>query len=89
MVAAVAARAGLRDSAQSILRSASSDEMLLPAAYVEVLLGDEDAALTLLEKQARRVGPGELAWHPWFASLRTRPRFQAIVTSHPSTSPAR
>jgi len=89
LVAAVAARAGLSDSALAIARrvrdslpaGAPSSAVDYGEAYVHALLGHDDQAITLLESYLR-ANPalrGQVRQSPWFATLRTTPRFQAIT----------
>ena len=88
-VAAVLARSGLADSARAVLqatqrvvRAAGQEEdLLVNEAYVLTMLGDQDAALDLLERASRAAPsfPPEIARIPWFRSLRANPRFQRLT----------
>jgi hypothetical protein len=82
MVAAVLARAGLRDSARSVVAHAPGepDEVrpaLTSEAYVHVLLGEPKEAIKLLTQlvsgapQLRSV----VFKSPWFEDLRHDPEF--------------
>ena len=90
-VAAVLARSGMRDSARHVLNAArelirgagQEDDFLLNEAQVYAALGDQSAALDLLE-HAVRTSPAltaQIARMPWFASLRANPRFQKLVAA--------
>lgn len=89
MVGAIAARAGLRDSALAIVRIAraatpsqiSADNADYGEAYIRVLLRQNDAALPLLE---RYIGNnpafrGQTRESPWFAPLKTDARFERMT----------
>ncbi|MEO7363479.1 MAG: serine/threonine-protein kinase [Gemmatimonadaceae bacterium] len=89
LVAAIAARAGLRDSALEIVqRTRTADASKLSAdntdygeAHVRTLLGQPDLALPLIARYlsnnpAYASGVRE---HPWFAALKTDPRFIAMT----------
>ena len=89
LVGGVIARAGLSDSANSVLLSARAGhdidpqgELLLYEARMRVLLGDNDEAIEL-PKQYVAANPGHFArgrnlnW--WWRELRNDPRFQEIV----------
>lgn len=90
LVAAIAARAGLKDSALAIVRQArsaeasriSADNADFGEAHVRALLGQRDAALPLLERYLKNnpAFAGFTREHPWFASLKTDPRFVALTT---------
>jgi serine/threonine-protein kinase len=88
LVAAVAARAGLRDSARSMLDRATVADARHEAAYVALLAGDRDEALRLLEEHVRGGGAIEmgLLHDPWFVPLRDEPRFRALVATARATS---
>jgi len=89
LVAAVAARAGLRDSALAIVsqvrtspRTVAADALIdYGDAHVQALLNRPDEALTLLERylQANPALRGQVRHSPWFASLREHPRFVTIT----------
>ncbi len=92
LVAAVAARAGLRDSAQAIVAATrrgmpSSGVSTTVADYGEAhvlaLLGDSSRALDLLERylQRRPAMRRGVARSPWFKALRTNLRFVAFTTT--------
>ena len=89
LVAAVAARAGLRDSARSMLDRATVADARHEAAYVALLAGDRGEALRLLEEHVRGGGATDmpLLHDPWFAPLREEPRFQALVSTTRATAP--
>ena len=89
LVAAVAARAGMSDSAVAIVArtrathpgSAPSEQLDYGEAYVHALLGHPDQAIPLLEKYLR-TNPalrGQVRHSPWFASLQRDPRFVAMT----------
>jgi len=86
LVAAVAARAGMEDSARAILagmprRSERSPNTSLNAAYARLLLGDEDRALDLLS-DFLEANPGQrdyVAREWWWRPLRDHPRFREMV----------
>lgn len=86
-VAAVLARAGLVDSAKSVLRrgraqaTENDPELDYQEANVRLQLGERDAALQLLESllKARPYERELIAKDWWFESLRDHPRFQALV----------
>ncbi len=90
-LAGVIARAGLPDSARSVLAEARSlitpevdPELSLTSweAYVRILLGEQDAAVSLLERYAA-ANPGHFeagastSW--WWRDLQGHPRFQELV----------
>jgi tetratricopeptide (TPR) repeat protein len=87
--AAVLARSGMADSAravfratQTVLRTAGQEEdLLINEAYVLTMLGEQDAALDLLERASRAAPslPPEIARIPWFRSLRGNPRYQRLT----------
>ncbi len=92
LVAAVAARAGLRDSALAIVArtralmplSATTNVVDYGEAHVRALLGQSDEALRLLERflqhfPAMRRDVGRT---PWFKQLRSDPRFTALTATH-------
>ncbi len=90
LVAAVIARAGLRDSAHHVIeRSRSTVEIdseqaqLAYEAFVRTILGEHDEAIRLLQRYVAanpehsfRVG-GDISW--WWRDLEKRPGFQALV----------
>lgn len=88
-VAAVAAHAGLRDSALAIVSrvrtrtpaSQSTAAADYGEAYVRTLLGQKDAAIALLERylDAFPVQRRRVARLPWFRPLRSDPRFMRIT----------
>ena len=89
LVAAVAARAGMSDSALAIVArvrathpgGAPTEQVDYGEAYVHALLGHVDTAIPLLEKYVR-TNPalrGQVRHSPWFASLRRDPRFVAMT----------
>ncbi len=89
LVAAVAARAGLGDSALAIVqrvRAASGSGPSAAAvdfgeAHVHALLQQPDRAMPLLERYLRENPAlrGQVKSSPWFTSLRGDPRFVAIT----------
>ncbi len=89
MVAAVLARAGMTDSARHILdavRAAAPADprkrsTLSTEAYVQLLLGDRDAAIANLTEYLRAtpMARAQVARNPWFQTLRGDPRFVALV----------
>jgi serine/threonine-protein kinase len=86
MVAAVLARAGMRDSTRAVLARTQRDRGDKPSAdleeaYVRLLLGERDEALQLIAKvlaatPSRRM---RVARSAWFQELRGDPRFEALV----------
>jgi serine/threonine-protein kinase len=87
MVAAVLARAGLRDSARAVVADArksggNMDSSVAAEAYVHVLLDQPDQAIRLLSQllgtnpQLRAI----VARNPWFKELRGDSRFQSLVS---------
>jgi TolB-like protein/tetratricopeptide (TPR) repeat protein len=89
LVAAVAARAGLGDSALAIVQrvraasrtGASAAAVDFGEAHVYALLQQPDRAMPLLERYLRENPAlrGQVRHSPWFASLRADPRFMAIT----------
>ncbi len=90
LVAAVAARAGLTDSAMAIVAHTRAnapanvprDQLDYGEAHVHTLLGRTDLALPLLERYLR-TNPalrGQVRSSPWFTAIRTDPRFLALTT---------
>ena len=93
LVAAVIARAGLRDSAhQVITRSRGTPEvdpehdLVALEAFVRTLLGEQDEAIRLLQRYVAanpehsfRIG-GDIFW--WWWDLQKHPGFQALVQPH-------
>lgn len=90
MIAAIAARAGLADSAKAIMASAyatASDPRQVALAKfgearVQSLLGNEDAALSILEGYLQR-NPSlrkQVRVHPWFALLKNNANFARITS---------
>lgn len=87
-VAAVLARAGLRDSALAVASRARSDveedparEMMYFEAFVRTLAGDEEEAVALIESYLA-ASPGqrkEVASTWWFDSLHDRADFRRLV----------
>lgn len=90
LVAAVIARAGLRDSAHAVsARSRGTPELdpehdlVAMEAFVRTLLGEQDEAIHLLQRYVAanpehsfRVG-GDISW--WWWDLQKHPGFQALV----------
>jgi len=91
-VAAVLARAGLKDSARRVLQRSKAaptldpeGELLSFQAFAYVLLGDKDTALQLLKEQiaanpAHRVGLAR-TYHWWWRDLREDPRFKQLLST--------
>jgi serine/threonine-protein kinase len=91
-VAAVLARAGLKDSARHVLERSKplptldpEGELLSFQAFAYVLLGDKDTALQLLKEQiaadpAHRVGLAR-TYHWWWRDLREDPRFKQLLST--------
>ena len=90
-VAAVAARAGLRDSAMAIITAtraglaagAVNTSADYGEAHVRALLGQNDEAIRLLERYLNSfpIQRRQVARMPWFRSLRADPRFLAMTGS--------
>ena len=93
MTAAILARAGRRDSAESVLRSfertrrgpVDLDAFASDEAYVRLLVGQEDQAIALLKtflhhNWAQR---GYIGRTPWFRSLQSNPTFVAMLKQRP------
>jgi len=90
LVAAIAARAGLPDSARAIVRTVraapesqvASDNTDYGEAYVHTLLGEPERALALLEKFVRNNPAllGQVRESPWFAKLKSNAKFIALTT---------
>jgi serine/threonine-protein kinase len=91
LVAAVAARTGLADSARAIMervRSEAAAPMAGPGldlnqAYVHTLLGETTSALDHIERflAAMPASRGYVRRLPWFDALADQPRFQRLVGS--------
>lgn len=89
LVAAVVARAGLRDSAEAIVRQVrsalpngtSTDQVDYGESHVHTLLGHPDQAIALLERYLRTnpAQRGQVRRSPWFAPLANDPKFLAIT----------
>lgn len=89
LVAAVAARAGLRDSALAIVAHVRANPQTGAAgalidygdAHVQALLNRPDEALVRLERylQENPALRGQVRHSPWFAALHDHPRFVAIT----------
>ncbi len=94
MIAAVIARAGLRDSALSVIRGAARRRDKVGPywrgyeAYIHVLVDDVDRALTLMEEEVKQdpLFRDFAATHPWYAPLRGQPRFEALIRGAPRQS---
>jgi eukaryotic-like serine/threonine-protein kinase len=93
MTAAILARAGRRDSAESVLRSfertrrgpVDLDAFASDEAYVRLLVGQEDQAIALLKtflhhNWAQR---GYIERTSWFRSLQSNPVFVAMLKRRP------
>jgi serine/threonine-protein kinase len=87
-VAAIAARAGMRDSALAIVArvradssGASSPATDYGEAHVRAMLGQTDDALRLLARYLNSfpIQRRQVARMPWFKSLRADPRFVAMT----------
>lgn len=86
LVAAVAARVGMRDSARAILRRLEpgqdpGDSYRRNTAYAHLLLEDEAETLDLLARHLE-ANPGKrdyIAAEWWWRPLRDHPRFQELV----------
>jgi serine/threonine-protein kinase len=86
MVAAVLARAGLRDSARSVVSQAPAAADQIRAAgtadaYVHVLLGEKREAITVLDRlvsESPQVRP-VVRRSPWFRDIHTEPEFRRLV----------
>lgn len=98
-VAAVAARAGLRDSALAIVARAyatrgvmraDSTSAAIAEAWIRLLTGDHSAALDVLDSLVSADGGQRerYATHPWFATLRGNARFERIVNGPSGLSPS-
>lgn len=93
LVAAVAARAGLADSARAIVAAvrrapaaeAPPELVDYGEAHVETLLGGRDRAVSLLERYlaANPALRGQVRATPWFAPLRGTPRFDELTGALP------
>lgn len=89
LVAAVAARAGLPDSARAIIAQVRSAPASAPAllqndygeAYVQMLLGNHDSAIALLDRyvRARPSARSVVRSSPWFTPLREDARFTELL----------
>ena len=93
MVAAVIARAGLRDSAHLVIERSRGTPELDPEhdlvameAFVRTLLGEQDEAIRLLQRYVAanpehsfRIG-GDVFW--WWWDLQKHPGFQALARPH-------
>jgi serine/threonine-protein kinase len=93
LVAAIIARAGLRDSAHAVIaRSRGTPELdpehdlVAMEAFVRTLLGEQDEAIRLLQRYVAanpehsfRIG-GDIFW--WWWDLQKHPGFQALVRPH-------
>jgi serine/threonine-protein kinase len=93
MTAAILARAGYQDSAESLLRTFVStrkggvdiDGFASDEAYVRLLVGQQDEALALLKtflhyNWAQR---GYVERTPWFRPLHSNPTFVAMIKQRP------
>lgn len=83
-VAQVLARAGLADSALSVLRAVRGDQVPAPAAgheaKVHLLLGDEAEAVRMLERYLQfETDTAYVAQDWWYEGLHENPRFRALV----------
>ncbi len=88
-IAAIAARAGLADSARGILRTVRAapeakfapDNVDFGEANIHTLLKEPALAFPLLEKyvQHNPALRGQVREHPWFAQLKRTPQFIALT----------
>ncbi|MEP7228530.1 MAG: hypothetical protein ABI785_14285, partial [Gemmatimonadales bacterium] len=91
VVAGVLGRAGMRDSAEAVIRRARAaapddSELDFYEAEARMLLGDHQAALRLLDRYLR-TNPRFRAYlrvYPLFRPLWNDPRFQALVPKSPT-----
>jgi eukaryotic-like serine/threonine-protein kinase len=93
MTAAILARAGHRDSAESLLRTFEGtrqgpvdlDGFASDEAYVRLLVGQQDRALALLRTFLRSnwAQRGYIVQTPWFRSLHGNPAFVAMTLRRP------
>jgi serine/threonine protein kinase len=93
MTAAILARAGLRDSAESLLRTFEGtrqgpvdlDGFASDEAYVRLLVGQQDRALALLRTflHGNWAQRGYIIRTPWFRSLHESPAFIAMTRRRP------
>jgi class 3 adenylate cyclase/TolB-like protein len=85
LVAEVAARAGVVDSARALMRLASGpgptpDWLAYNEAHARLLIGEEEAAVDLLSRYlATSPDTALLANDWWFAQLHSNPRFRSLV----------
>jgi eukaryotic-like serine/threonine-protein kinase len=89
MVAAILARSGNADSARAVLGRIRAEVTEHPAsvpvplaeAHVRTLLGDRDAAIDIVASVLAATPDlrAHVARSPWFRSLRSDPRFSALV----------
>lgn len=87
LLAAVAARVGMEDSARAMLDRAGEPSSFTPnvsvnAAYSRLQLGDEEKALDLLARylEAEPGQRGDVAEDWWWRPLRDHSRFRAMVS---------
>ena len=90
LVASVLARAGQHDSARRTMRvarerGAGDPEMDFYEANLRVLLGEQDRALSLLERYATNlpVQKAIIQGYPTFQQLQQHPQFRALVATRP------
>jgi TolB-like protein len=88
MLAAVLARAGMRDSARAmitVVRKATPDSLRtrgsLGESYVWLLLGERDSSLATLSAMVRAAPASRrtFAMHPWFRPLADDPRYRELL----------
>lgn len=93
IVAAIIARAGLRDSSHHVIEHSRGtteldpeQDLLAMEAFVRIQLGEQDEAIRLLQRYVAinpdhsfRVG-GDIFW--WWWDLQKHPGFQALVRAH-------
>jgi streptomycin 6-kinase len=94
MIAAVLARAGLEDSARSLLAHIQEQQRRDPnrqisgplgEAYVYLLLNERDSAITQIAAYLSNATAArkQIAQHPWFRALHGDQRFEALVRPSP------
>jgi tetratricopeptide (TPR) repeat protein len=91
LIASIAARAGMKDSALAIARAVRTNSAKGGAAppadygeaYVLALVGQKDSAISLLERYVRSSPAfrSQVKYSPWFTALRDDPRFIALTAA--------
>jgi hypothetical protein len=86
MVAAILARAGLRDSAMAVIARTEAQRGRRPdayaaEAYVRVLLHDRGGAMSRLQRliASQRADRLWISRSPWYRDLRSDPEFRALI----------